>query len=223
MTLLSRLLALFPAIVVSIAAMSFMWLCLSDSWPIVLVRLGWLLFVLYGLPLLAYRIHEKFYPMPEGISYLKGEKYSPWWGSYQLQSIYIAFPALETALRLVPGLFSAWLRLWGAEIGKGVYWGSIGEISDRGLLTVGDRALISHRVGLYAHIIKPKRQNLLLYVKAIEIGPDSFVGSGSYLGAGVVVTPGAYLESGSEVHPNRTVATQKRQVSKETFEVQESA
>ena len=88
--------------------------------------------------------------------------------------------------------------------------GGIGEIADRGLLKVGDRALIGHRVGFYAHIIKPKKDNLLLYVKAIEVGEDAFIGSGSYIGAGGVVTAGAYLESGSEIHPNKKVSSQKR-------------
>lgn len=210
MTLLSRLLALFPISIIGLAGLSFVWLCLADSWEIGLLRFGSLLGVLYGLPVIVYRLHARLYPIVEGVSYLKGKRYSPWWGSHQLQSIYIAFPVLESVLRLVPGVFSAWLRLWGAQIGKGVYWGSIGEIADRGLLRVGDRALIGHRVGLYAHIIKPKKENLLLYVKAIEIGNDAFIGSGSCLSAGVVVTEGAFLEAGSEIHPNKTISMQQR-------------
>lgn len=210
MTLLSRLLALFPSLIIGLAVLLFVGLCLSHSVLLSSLCLAGLLFVFYGLPLLAYRVHNRFYPVTEGISYLQGEPYSPWWGSHQLQAIYIALPVLETLLRLVPGAFSAWLRLWGAEIGKQVYWGSIGEIADRGLLKVGDRALIGHRVGLYAHIIKPKRQNLLLYVKPIAIGEGAFIGSGSCIGAGVVVKPNGYLEAGSEVHPNQSVAMQKR-------------
>lgn len=210
MTLLSRLLSLFPSLMIGLTSLSFVWLCLADSWATGFLRFGCLLFVLYGFPLLTYWLHNRFYPIAEGVSYLRGEQYSPWWGAHQIQSIYIAFPILETVLRLIPGAFSAWLRLWGAQIGKQVYWGSIGEIADRGLLRVGDHALIGHRVGFYAHIIKPKRDNLLLYVKAIEIGENAFVGSGSYIGAGVVITPGAYLESGSEIHPNKIVSGQKR-------------
>ncbi|MEO0645917.1 MAG: DapH/DapD/GlmU-related protein [Cyanobacteria bacterium J06650_10] len=189
---------------------AFVWLCLAESLLSGLLRFGGLLFLLYALPVLTYWLHNHVHQVTEGVSYLRGKQYSPWWGAHQIQAIYIAFPILETVLRLVPGAFSAWLRLWGAQIGKGVYWGSIGEIADRGLLKVGDHALIGHRVGFYAHIIKPKRDNLLLYVKAIEIGENAFVGSGSYIGAGVVVTPGAYLESGSEIHPNKTVTGQKR-------------
>ena len=210
MTLLSRLLAFFPSLIIVLAGVDLVWLCAADSWVAALSRFGILLFVLYGVPLLAYRLHARFYPLVEGVSYLRGEQYSPWWGSHQFQSVYIAFPVLESVLRLVPGLFSIWLRLWGAQIGSEVYWGSIGEIADRGVLKVGDRTLIGHRVGFYSHIIKPKKDNLLLYVKAIEVGEDAFIGSGSYIGAGVVVTAGAYLESGSEIHPNKKVSSQKR-------------
>ena len=210
MTLLSRLLSFFPSLTIGLASASFVWLCLSNSWTTGLLRFGCLLSVLYLFPLLIYWLHNRFYPVTEGVSYLRGEQYSPWWGAHQIQSIYIAFPILETVLRLIPGAFSAWLRLWGAQIGNQVYWGSMGEIADRGLVRIGDNALIGHRVGFYAHIIKPKRDNLFLYVKAIEIGENAFVGSGSYIGAGVVVTPGAYLESGSEIHPNKTVTGKKR-------------
>ena len=210
MTRLSQILAFFPTVIMALSGVAFLWLCRSDSWIVAICRLLLLLFTLYGLPVLTYRIHSHFHPLKEGISYLKGEKYSPWWGSHQIQAIYIAFPLLETVLRLIPGVFSAWLRLWGANIGKQVYWGSIGEISDRGSLKVCDRALIGHRVGFYAHIIKPKRQNLLLYVKQIKIGEGAFIGSGSYIGAGVTVTAEGYLEAGSEIHPNQSITTNYR-------------
>ena len=153
MTWLSRLLSFFPALIMGLAASVFIWICLSDSWQMGSYRLALLLFVLYGLPLIAYRFHAFFYPVEAGISYLRDEHYSPWWGAHQLQAIYIALPVLETVLRIVPGAFSQWLRLWGSQIGRQVYWGSVGEVADRGLLRVGARALIGHRVGLYEHNI----------------------------------------------------------------------
>ena len=133
------------------------------------------LFFLYGFPLLAYHLHRFVYPLAHGISYLQGSDYSPWWGSHQFQLIYIAFPALEILLRLVPGVFSAWLRLWGANIGKQVYWTPALEIADRGLLTIGDGVVFGHRVGMYSHIIKPRRDNLMLYLNPITIGDGSFI------------------------------------------------
>lgn len=203
MTLLSRLLSAFPALIIASAGLSFLRLCLAHSWVEVLLRSSLLLFVLYGFPLLAYRLHSRFYPIAEGVSYLQGHDYSPWWGGHQIQLVYIAFPMLETALRLIPGAFSAWLRLWGAQVGEQVYWAPGLEIADRGLLEVGDRAIIGHRVGLYAHVIKPKRHDLMLYVKPIKIGADAFIGSASRLGPGVVIAPGDWLPVTSDLFPNQ--------------------
>lgn len=203
MTWLSKVLSLFPTVVIGLAGASALWLPMADSYIEALLRLVLLCFVLYGLPLLVYRLHNRFYPVVEGVSYLQGDRYSSWWGSHQIQLIYIAFPALESLLRLVPGLFSAWLRLWGASIGQQVYWAPGLEIADRGLLKVGDRAIIGHRVGLYAHVIKPKRQNLMLYVKPIKIGANAFIGSASRLGPGVVINPGDWVPVTSDLFPNQ--------------------
>ncbi|MCT7981591.1 acyl transferase [Laspinema olomoucense] len=201
MTLLSLILSFFPAIVMGMTAASLLWICLS---PGILGILA-LLFSLYGFPVIIYRIHQYFYPLKEGISYLKGRDYSPWWGSHQIQTIYITFPALESALRLIPGAFSLWLRFWGAKIGRGIYWMPILEIADRGLLEVGDRTIVGHRVGIYSHVIKPKHNNLILYVKAVKIGNDVFVGSGTHFGPGVSIADGAYLPIATHLYPNTKV------------------
>ncbi|MGL5131432.1 MAG: acyl transferase, partial [Planktothrix sp.] len=160
MTLLSQILLLFPAIVLLFIGGSLIYFAHS---PGIFSALT-ILFSLYGLPVFIYRLHQWIYPIKEGISYLQGKEYSPWWGSHQIQVIYIAIPALEAVLRLIPGVFSGWLRLWGAKIGQNVYWTPGLEIADRGLLEIGDRVVIGHRVGIYSHIIKPRKQNLMLYV-----------------------------------------------------------
>lgn len=196
MTLLSRLLSCFPTVVLGLAGISFFLLYYSP-WAIFA-----LLFTLYGLPVIAYRIHQWIYPIQEGISYL-GQDYSPWWGSHQIQSIYIAIPTLESTLRLVPGLFSLWLRLWGAKIGKSIYWTPGLEIADRGLLEIGDRVIFGHRVGVYSHVIKPKKQDLLLYVKKVRIGDDVFLGAGSHLGPGSFIQDGSYLPVATNLYPNQ--------------------
>jgi hypothetical protein len=203
MTFLSRLLSLFPTLLIGLVGLLCWRLCVATEGLEVGLYLSLIGCVLYGLPLLVYRLHNRFYPVAEGVSYLQGEAYSPWWGSHQIQLIYIAFPVLETLLRLVPGVFSVWLRLWGSEIGKQVYWAPGLEIADRGLLKVGDRTLIGHRVGLYAHVIKPKRKNLMLYVKRIHIGSDAFIGSASRLGPGLVIPPGGYVPVTSDLFPNQ--------------------
>ena len=199
MTLLSTFLAFFPALVLVAAGASVYWLCVAPSIFSVLA-IG---FSLYGLPLLTHYLHSYFQPIAEGISYLRGDNYSPWWGSHQIQSIYIAFPALETLLRLIPGVFSVWLRLWGAQIGRDVYWTSQLEIADRSLINVGDRVIFGYQVTLVSHIIKPKKSDLMLYVKKIEIGNDVFLGARSQLGAGAQVKDGTFLPILTHVYPNQ--------------------
>ncbi len=201
MTFLSFILSFFPAIVMGLIVASFFWFCLSPGLLTLLV----LLFVIYGFPLLIYRIHDYFYPVKEGIYYLKSPDYSPWWGSHQIQAIYITFPALESGLRLIPGAFSLWLRLWGAKIGRGIYWLPNLEIADRSLIEIGDRAIVGHRVGIYSHVIKPKHNNLMLYIKSVKIGNDVFLGSGTHLGPGVTVADGAYLPIATHLYPNTKV------------------
>jgi acetyltransferase-like isoleucine patch superfamily enzyme len=202
MTLLGTIVSYFPAFVILSAGTSFFWLCFS---PGIFSALAFFL-SLYGLPLLAYRIHAHFYPIEEGISYLRSSEYSPWWGSHQIQCIYIAFPALETLLRLIPGVFSFWLRLWGAKIGRGIYWTPHLELADRGLIEVGDRVVFGYQVGIYSHVIKPKKDNLMLYVKRVKIGNNVFIGAGSRLAAGVEIKDDSYLPVMTEVFPNREVA-----------------
>ena len=201
MNLLSILIAWFPTIIILATIGSFIWLGFAPGFIGILL----VIFCLYILPVLVYRIHQKIYPIKEGVSYLLDDKYSPWWGSHQLQVIYIAFPFLESLLRLIPGLFSFWLRLWGAKIGNNVYWTPRLEIADRGLIEIGDNVIFGYGVELYSHVIKPKKKNLILYVKKIKIGSNIFLGAGSRLGPGVVVEDGTYIPILTDLYLNKKV------------------
>ncbi|MBH8573711.1 acyl transferase [Nostocaceae cyanobacterium CENA369] len=199
MTTLSKILLFFPTLVLLLIGAAIVYLAHSPSIFSVLA----VLLSIYGLPVLIYRWHQWVYPVREGISYLQGKEYSPWWGSHQIQTIYIAIPALEALLRLIPGAFSVWLRLWGAKVGRNVYWTPGLEIADRGLIEIGDRVVIGHRVGIYSHVIKPRKQDLILYVKKVKIGNDVFVGAGSHLGPGVVIADGTFLPTATNLYPNQ--------------------
>ena len=201
MTTLSKILAFFPATVMLLSLLSFLWLCGDGGIWAMLALVFWL----YGFPLIVYRIHSHFYPIKEGISYLRGPDYSPWWGSSQIQLIYSSFPMLEVVLRLIPGAFSAWLRLWGSQVGQDVYWTPHLDITDRGLLQVGDRVIVGHRVGFYPHTIKPKKDNLVLYIKKIKIGSDVFIGAGCRFTPGAEVESGTFVPTLTDVYPNQKV------------------
>ncbi|MEH2170027.1 MAG: DapH/DapD/GlmU-related protein [Nostoc sp.] len=201
MTVISKIILFFPTFILLLTGAAIVYLAYL---PNIFSILAVFLFI-YGLPVLVYRLHEWVYPVREGISYLQGKEYNPWWGSHQIQVIYIAIPALEALLRLIPGVFSCWLRLWGAKVGRDVYWTPGLEIADRSLLEIGDRVVIGHRVGIYSHIIKPRKQNLMLYVKKVKIGSNVFVGAGSNLAPGVVIGDGSYLPAASNLYPNQKV------------------
>ncbi|MFN6480581.1 acyl transferase [Nostoc sp. DedQUE07] len=201
MTVLSKILLFFPGFILLLTGAAIVYLAYS---PNIFSILGVFLSI-YGLPVLVYRLHEWVYPVREGISYLQDKEYNSWWGSHQIQVIFIAIPALEAVLRLIPGVFSCWLRLWGAKVGRDVYWTPGLEIADRSLLEIGDRVVIGHRIGIYSHVIKPRKQNLMLYVKKVKIGSNVFVGAGSNLAAGVVIAEGSYVPAVSNLYPNQKV------------------
>lgn len=208
MTWRSWLMALFPPGLVAGALA----LLLAPSallgaplWQTALLGLGSALAALYLVPPLVYRLHDRLAPLETGGSYLAGASYSPWWGGHQIQLIYLAFPGLESGLRLVPGLYSAWLRLWGAQIGRGVYWTPQVEIADRGLVEIGDGVVIGHRVTIAAHVIKPTKDNLLLLVRKVRIGDGAFIGAGAVLGPGVKVEPKAFVRAGAHLYPGGAI------------------
>jgi hypothetical protein len=201
MSRLGTVMALFPALVVLEALACAGWLVLAPG-PLPALAL---VAVLYLVPVASFRLHGAVFPLRAGASHLVGARYAPWWGGHQIQLFYIALPGLEAALRLVPGLYSAWLRLWGARIGRAVHWTPRVEITDRSLLVVGDRVVFGHHATLYAHVIRPSRDNLLLYVAPITIGDGAFVGAHSVIGPGAEIRPGTSMPAGSHVYPRQVV------------------
>lgn len=201
-----RLIAFFPSMLGVLGAACLVWWGMSGS-PLAFVAL---LVVLYVVPVAGFRLHQWFVPTRLGACRLIGSRYVAWWGAHQFQIIYLAVPQLEAALRLVPGLYSAWLRCWGARVGKRVYWTPLVEISDRNLLHIGDDVVIGHRAGIYGHIIRPTRDNLMLYCKPVVVGTGAFIGAAAVLGPGSHVASKAFVEAGAKVHPNEKVEQKKK-------------
>lgn len=202
MSAFGRIVGLFPALVLGTAAGMLVWFAASPNpWAL----LG-LVFALYVLPVATFRLHQWRWPLRSGGSRLLGKKYSAWWGGHQIQLVYLMMPALESVLRAIPGLYSFWLRAWGSRIGDNVHWTPRVEVGDRSLLEVGDNVIFGHRAVLFGHIIKPTRNNLLLYVKPVRVGDGAFIGAGAVLAPGVEVKSGALVEAGTHLYPNRVQA-----------------
>lgn len=160
---------------------------------------------LYLFPLLSYRVHNLIFPLYEGKSYLSESEYSPWWGGHQIQLIYYACPWIEAILRVIPGTFSWWLRLWGANIGKNVYWTPNVEIDDRSLVDVSSNVVFGHKVEIVSHVAGPRDGKISLYSKRVKIGKGCFIGAGSRLGPGAVIEDGAFLPVLTDVYINQRI------------------
>lgn len=202
MTLLSTLVSFFSLSVYALLLAS-IWFCLR-------VPVGWNLLlplcVVYLYPVLAFRLLNLFKPLTEGRFELTERKYNAWWGSHQFQLIYFACPWLEGLLRTVPGLYSAWLRLWGAKIGRQVYWTPNAQIDDRPLVEIGHGVIVGHQLHLISHVILPYKDRLGLYVKRIKVGDGCFLGAGSRLGPGVEVADGTTLPILTDGHVNEYIS-----------------
>ena len=189
MTLRAQLFGLFPALWLVASCACVLYVLAVPGLASILVLMA----VLYLLPVATFRLHNVLWPLVEGSSPIDAPGYSPWWGGHQCQVMYSAFPVLEAALRIVPGLYSMWLRLWGSRVGHNVYWTPQVDISDRSLLDIGDGVVFGHRVGCYSHLVKRRGTGLVLYVRRIRIG------DGVLLGAGSRLAPGTRIEAGAEL------------------------
>lgn len=191
MTLRSRLFSCFPAFYLLAALALTAWFVAAPTW----VPLLSLFAHLYVLPVACYRLHQAIWPVREGTCRLDlPAVYVPWWGGHMFQLPFDAFPQLESALRMIPGLYGIWSRAWGARVGRGVHWTPLVEITDRAFLDIGDHAVIGHRVGFYAHVVTRRDSGeIRLSLRQIRIGSCAFVGAYSRLGPGAEVSQGECL------------------------------
>lgn len=203
MTLFSKLFLLFPAFEMLLIAVCTLRLVIVPTVADILL----LIFVIYGFPPFVFRLVGLLSPVnKEGGSWLDGKVPSPWWIGHQIQLIYVAFPQIEALLKLIPGAFSFWLRLWGSKIGRRVYWTPQVEIMDRNLIEIGDNVILGHRVFCSSHIINRKSGGrTALFVKKIKVGEKAFIGAGVHIGPGVEVAPNAFVPAGTDLYPNSSV------------------
>jgi len=203
MTLLGRIISFYSTCILSLCVATVLWFGWRPSFvqPVILAV------ILYLVPPLTFRLHRAFFPIKKSLSNLSERKYSPWWGAHQIQLIYTAIPQLEATLRIVPGLYSAWLRLWGSRIGRSVYWTPNVEITDRHALDIGARVVCGHKCKFLGHAIKPSGRQMALYTRTITIGSDVFIGAGSRIGPGAVIADGAFLPVLTDVHINQVVGS----------------
>lgn len=142
------------------------------------------------LPPLLARLALLRAPLPIGEIAIPSAAFFRWWTTWQLQMIFNRLPWIEELLRLVPGAYSAWLRLWGAQIGRLTLWSPGVRIFDRPLLRLGDDVVLgldARLVGHFGGLDSSGRATLTL-------GPVT-IGDRCTLGAGALLAPGLHLES----------------------------
>lgn len=202
MTLLGSFMSIFPATAFMLMIGSLVAFILNPAFETAFA----LIYFIYGFPLTAFTIHRQFYPNIQGRYVLNdSQKYCPWWGAHQIQGIYDFLPIIERVLRIIPGAYSVWLRLWGSRIGRSVYWTPVVEIADRSLMRVGNDVVFGHRIFCSSHIISKKTDRMILLVKEIEIKDGAFLGAHCRIGPGAKIDSKCLVRAGTDLYPNAEV------------------
>lgn len=125
-----------------------------------------------------------------------------WWLLTQLQMPFNRIGLLEELLRLVPGLYSLWLNLWGARVSLMTYWTRDVLISERYLLTIEPGVTLASQTGITAHLVSPDAYGeLRLMVAPVVIERGAVLGIRSGLGPGCRVFAGELLPAGRMLPP----------------------
>lgn len=201
MTAADRLFSYFPLMM---TAASFAAIGVFAAWTSPLSALV-PLFVIYLLPPMVLRIMFRWAPLKHGVACIDGRAFCPWLASHHIQAFYDALPFLESLLRVIPGFYSIWLRMWGSRVGYGVEWPVRIDVLDRNLMDIGNRVVFAREVELSAHA----RQKLdgggsRVLVRPVRIGSYAFVGAGARIGPGGAVPHNANVPPLTVIDVNQT-------------------
>lgn len=196
MTAVDRLFSYFPLLM---TAATFGALGVFAAWPG-----AWsaalVFFVVYLFPPMLLRIVFRWAPLKHGITQIDGRHFSPWLAAHHIQAFYDALPYLESLLRVIPGFYSMWLRMWGSNIGYGVEWPVRIDVLDRNLMEIGNRVVFAREVELAAHVRqKTEGGGSRVLVRPVRIGSHAFVGACARIG------PGAHVPSNANVPSMKVV------------------
>jgi len=152
--------------------------------------------VLYLLPPVLAFVVRKSTNIREGKIAFGSTSFFAWWSLLQLQMIFCRLPALEELLRLVPGVYSGWLRLWGARIGRLTFWSPGTMILDRPYVQVGDNVIFGAGVRVNPHVFaKNSADSFELLLGTVRIGDRARVGGYSLLTAGAEIAAGEVTDA----------------------------
>lgn len=212
MTGWDRFFSYFPLLM---TAAAFGALGVFAAWPS-----GWsallVLFVIYAFPPMVLRIMFRWAPLKLGVSTIDGRSFNSWLAAHHIQAFYDALPYLESLLRVIPGFYSMWLRMWGSRVGYGVEWPVRMDVLDRNLMDIGNRVVFGREVELAAHV-RQKQEDVgsRVLVRGVRVGSGAFIGAGALLGPGAAVPHGANVPAHAVVGVNETFGEAVRHPEKE--------
>jgi hypothetical protein len=143
--------------------------------------------VLYLLPPLLGRLVVAITRLREGRIAAGSGPFFAWWTLANLQVLFTRLPFLEELLRVVPGVYGLWLRLWGSRVSSTVYWAPGLQILDRGYVEIGDMVVFGAGARVVPHVfLKNAAGEMELILARVSIGNRCLVGGYSLLAAGTV-------------------------------------
>jgi len=160
------------------------------------------LFFLYLLPPLCVRLLLLLFPIRNTEMDWGSRDAFIWWLIYSLQINFTRFFFLEEFLRIIPGSYSMWLRLWGAKIGRLTYWAPGVAILDRSFLKVGDNVIFGSGVRVNPHVFT--RDDLgrsTLVLDFITVEDDVIVGGYCLLTSGTKIVHGETVRATTILPP----------------------
>lgn len=156
----------------------------------------------YLLPPLACRLILSAFGKPEGRLTQDMTAYRVWWALTQWQMLFNRLPWLEELLRLVPGLYASWIRLWGGNVSPLAYVGPGVLITDRYLVDVGRGAVLGVKSTIAGHmVIRDEAGRWIVVVAAPSVEPEAILGGYAGLGPGARLRAGHVLPTGRRVGP----------------------
>lgn len=180
--------------------------CFGLSWKLVPVYLMYI----YILPPLLCRLISLFFKKERSHYSTDDSFYFYWWFTVQLQVVYLRFPQFEEALRMVPMLYSAWLRLWGAKIGQNNYWSAKVAIMDRPFLNIGSEIVFGYGVNLSSHYVKNIDGCAELVLEDIVIEDKAMLGGISGMSTGAKLCSGELLPGTVNLLPFQQIKDGKK-------------
>jgi len=166
-----------------------------------LFTLAWI----YLVPPALCRLTLAAFGHPRGTLPPEHPQFALWWFLTQLQILYNRLPWLEELLRLMPGLYNLWLRLWGARISLTAYWSPEAVVADRYLLDVGPRVVLGGRARIGGHVMLTEPDGTLrLIVAPVRIDAGAMVGMNAAVGPGCHVHANETVPAGRMLKPFTT-------------------